>query len=99
MWNEDKQQRLDALRVHEAQGTLTDAERAELEALFAELDAEEADAIQPALERMEQQAELHAAKTYLEAETVQLERIISEQEQLLADARSYLNQSFKRTNT
>jgi hypothetical protein len=87
MWNEDKQQRLDALRVREAESTLTDAERVELEALFAELDAEEAKAIRPALERMErQQAELHAAKVQLEAETAQLKRIISEQEQRIAAA-------------
>ena len=35
MWNEDKQQQLDALRLREAGGTLSEAERAELEACRA----------------------------------------------------------------
>lgn len=86
-----KQQRLDALRVREAQEILSEAERAEMEALFVELDAEEAEAMRPALERMQhQQAELFAEKKRLRAEAAQLERIISAQEQLLAEARSYL---------
>jgi hypothetical protein len=44
MGNKDRQQRLDALRLREAEGILTEAERAEIEALFATLDAEEAEA-------------------------------------------------------
>lgn len=91
MWNKEKQQRLDALRLREAQGALLDVERTEMRALFAELDAEEAEAMRPALERMQQrQAELYADKKRLEEDAAQLERIVNEQEQLLVDARSYL---------
>ncbi len=91
MWNQEKQQRLDTLRSREAQGTLLDVERAEMEALFAELDTEEAEAMRPALDRIQQrQAELYAEKKRLEVDAAQLEHIVNEQEQLLADARSYL---------
>jgi len=91
MWNQEKQQRLDALRVREAQEVLSETERAELEALFAELDADEAEAMRPALERMQhQQTELLAEKKHLRAEAAQLERIANAQEQLLAEAGAYL---------
>ena len=53
MGKKGRQQRLDALRLREAQGLLTETERAELEALFATLEAEEAAALRPAIERME----------------------------------------------
>lgn len=86
MWNEYKQQRLDALRIREAQRVLTDAER-------AELDAEEAEFMRPAFERMEQrQTALWILKERVETEIAELERIVTEHEKLLADARSYLAQ-------
>ena len=92
VWNEDKQKRFDELRIGEAGGTLSDAERAELEVLFAELDALEAETMRPALERQQQrQAKLQKEKEQLEASVDQLEEIVSEQEQLLADAQEYLN--------
>jgi hypothetical protein len=92
MGKEDRQQRLDALRLREAQGILTEAERAEIEALFATLDAEEREAMRSALERMQgRQAELQQEKERLAAEAEELERIVREQEQLLAEARSYLH--------
>jgi hypothetical protein len=91
MWNGDKQERLDLLRHREAQGKLTKAERTEMEALFAELDAEEAQALRPALVRSQQrQAELRNETEQLAREVQQLERILQEHEQLLRDARSYL---------
>jgi len=92
MWNEDKKQRLDALRIREAQGTLTSEERAELESLFAELDADEATALAPALERMrQQQTALRVEREQLKVEVAALERIAEEQEQLLAEANAYLS--------
>jgi hypothetical protein len=92
MGNKDRQLRLDALRLREAQGILTEAERAELETLFAALDAEEAEAMHPTLERMQaRQLELQREKEQLGAEAAQLERVVREQEQLLAEARSYLD--------
>src|SRR2546426_2839882 len=91
MWNEGKQQRLDLLRIREAEGLLTEAECAEMEALFAELDAEEAAALRPAMQRMQQrQADLRTEKEKLAAEAAQLERIAHAQEELLAEACSYL---------
>lgn len=87
MWNEDKQQRLDVLRVREAQGILTNEERAELEALFEELDMDEAEAMRPALERMQQrQAELRVEKEQLEVKATQLKHIVSEQGACLTGA-------------
>jgi hypothetical protein len=93
MWTEEKQQRLDDLRLREARGSLTAAEQTEMDALFAELDAEEAEAMRPALERMEKtQAELQQEIDRRTAEATRLERIVREHEQLLAEARSCLAQ-------
>ena len=92
MWNQDKQQRLDALRVSDEQGTLTDNERSELSALFAELDADEAAALTPALERMqEREAALHAEHELVKAEATALQLIAREQEKLLTEAGIYLS--------
>jgi hypothetical protein len=88
MWNEEKQQRLDDFRLREAQGTLTSPEQAEMEALFAELDAEEAEAMRPVLERMEEtQAKLQQEIDRRAAEATRLERIVREHKQLVAEAR------------
>jgi hypothetical protein len=93
MGHEDRQQRLDALRLREARGVLTEAERVELKALFAALDAEEAEALRPALERMQgHQSKLLQEKQQLAREAAQLERVVQEQEQLLVEARSFLDQ-------
>jgi hypothetical protein len=91
MWNKDKQQCLDGFRLREALGSLTESEQAEMEALFAELDAEEAEAMRPALERMEEtQAELQQEIGRRAAEAARLERIVRGHEQLLAAAKSHL---------
>jgi len=91
MWNQEKQERLDTRRVREAQGIQSETERAELSALFAELNAEEAEALRPAIERMQHQhTDLLAEKKSLQAEVGQLERIVNTQEQLLAESRAYL---------
>ncbi len=47
----NRQYRLEQLRLREAEGTLTEREQAELLAIFAELDAEEAEALKPAKEK------------------------------------------------
>jgi putative hemolysin len=63
----------------------------ELSALYAELDADEAEAMRPAMERMQHQhAELLAEKKRLQAEVAQLERMVNAQQQLLAESRAYL---------
>jgi hypothetical protein len=93
MGHQDRQQRLDALRLRAARGILTEAEQVELEALFAALDAEEAEALRPALERMQRHgSKLQQEKEQLAGEAAQLERVVRAQEQLLAEARSFLDQ-------
>ena len=90
MWNEEKSHRLHALRSEEARRELTGAERAELEGLFAELYAEEAQALGPAVARLAREAdELRAEKVQAQTWTRELEHIIDEQEKLLAEARAF----------
>ena len=85
----NRQHRLEELRLREAEGTLTEQEQAELLAIFAELDAEEAEALKPAKEKSQQ---LPTEKEALEATALQLQDIVTEHKQLLTDARAYLTQ-------
>ena len=85
----NRQHRLEELRRREAEGTLTEQEHAELLAIFAELDAEEAEALKPAKEKSQQ---LQTEKEALEATVSQLQDIVTEHRQLLIDARAYLTQ-------
>lgn len=89
----NRQSRLDTLKIREAEGILTEKERTELNAIFAELDAEEAIALKPAIEKdqafikslLDEEAEL-------EATIAQLQVIVTTQKQLVEDARAYLMQ-------
>lgn len=93
IWTVEKQQRLDALRLGEAQSTLSDAEHAEMEALFAELDADEARAMRTVFANMDRtKVELQQEIEARAAEALRLERIVREHEQLLAEARACLSQ-------
>ena len=85
----NRQHRLEELRHREAEETLTEQEHAELLAIFAELDAEEAEALKPAKEKSQQ---LQTEKEALEATVSQLQDIVTEHRQLLIDARAYLTQ-------
>ena len=85
----NRQHRLEELRLREAEGILTKQEHAELLAIFAELDAEEAKALKPAKEKSQQ---LQTEKEALEATALQLQDIVTEHKQLLTDARAYLTQ-------
>lgn len=97
-WTEQKSERFQALRHAEAQGTLTVADPSELEALFADLDADESDALPPALERMAAEAAaMEAEKAGLDAEARELARIADEEERLLTEARAYLEQLRQRS--
>lgn len=89
MKHTNRQHRLEQLRLREAEGTLTEQEQAELLAIFAELDAEEADALKPAKEKSQK---LHEKKAELEEMASQLQDIVAEHKQLLTDARAYLTQ-------
>lgn len=90
-WNNEKSRRFQALRASEAQGALTAAERAELDLLLADLDADETDALRPAVEwSLARTGELAAENARLEAQADALARIVAEHEGLLADATAYL---------
>jgi hypothetical protein len=90
MWNGEKSRRLDLLRIEEARRPLTEAEQAELGGLFADLDAEEARDLQPMLEHLSWEAdELRAEKARVEAQGRELERVVEQQEKLLAEVRAY----------
>jgi hypothetical protein len=90
MWNKEKGHRFDGLRREEAQRALTEAERAELTGLFRELDAEEERALRPVLERLAHESDdLRAEKARVEARVRELERVVEQQEKLLAEARAY----------
>ena len=85
----NRQHRLDRLRIREAEGTLTEKEHAELLAIFAELDTEEAEALKPAKEKSRK---LQKEKVELEEIASQLQDIVTEHKLLLTDAHSYLTQ-------
>ena len=89
MKHTNRQHRLEQLRLREAAGILTKQEHAELLSIFAELDAEEAEALKPAKEKSQQ---LQEEKTALEETASQLHDIVNEHKQLLTDARAYLTQ-------
>ena len=69
MKHTNRQHRLEQLRLREAKGTLTKQEQAELLSIFAELDAEEAEALKPAKETSQQ---LQEEKTVLEETAAEL---------------------------
>ncbi len=75
----NRQYRLEQLRLSEVEGTLTEQEQAELLAIFAELDAEEAEALKSAKEKSQQ---LQTEKEALEETASQLQDIITEHKQL-----------------
>ena len=89
MKHTNRQYRLEQLRLREAEGNLTEQEQAELLAIFAELDAEEAKALKPA---KKQSRRLEEEKAELEEIASQLQDIVAEHKQLLTDARAYLTQ-------
>jgi CTP-dependent riboflavin kinase len=78
MWDDGKQSQLNALREKEEQGTLSADEKQELEALYAELDAEESERLRPALERTDE--ELAEQQQH----NAQLAALVEKRKQLLA---------------
>lgn len=97
-WSNDKAARLRALREQEVRGALSPAQRTELDALLADLDADEADALGPATQRLRAQAEAMAKETEsLDAKARELLRIAEEEERLLADAHSTLERLRQRS--
>ena len=75
-WTDQKAGRFQELRRAEARGELLAEELAELEALLADLDADESDLLRPALERIRVQAAAMAKETEaLDAKARELLRI------------------------
>jgi hypothetical protein len=97
-WTERKSEQFQALRRAEAQGRLTEAERVVLDGLLADLDADEAEALRPAGERLDAQTRaMDAERTELDGKARELERIAREEETLLAEARAYVAQLRQRS--
>jgi hypothetical protein len=97
MWDETKQTRLNQLREAEAQGTLTETERAEMNALIAERCCYEEAAIEEAARRTEEKnAQLEAQVRQIQAQNRELEMLIQEQESYLADAQGMIAQMEER---
>jgi SMC interacting uncharacterized protein involved in chromosome segregation len=90
-WTKDSQARLDRLRHKELAGTLTEPEQVELAALMAQVEAEEAQVLAPAMKSLraevsEQERELGM----LQGENEELARLLAQQQSLAADARRFL---------
>ena len=89
----NRQNRLDALKIREVEETLTQAERAELDAILAELDAEEAVALKQAMEKRQEFIDsLLEKETGLETTVAELQAIVTAQKHLVEDAHAYLKQ-------
>ena len=89
----NRQSQLDRLKIREVEGTLTQKERTELDAIFAELDAEETVALKPAREKHQAFIDsLLEEETALETTIAQLQVVVTTQKQLVEDARAYLMQ-------
>ncbi len=93
MWDESKQTRLNQLRETEAQGTLMEAERAELAALIEERCRYEEAAIEEATRRTEQEnARLKTQVQQVQAQNCELEALIREQEAYFSGVQVFIAQ-------
>jgi len=92
-WNAERQARLDQLRTREQAGLLAASEQTELGELIAALEADEARLLAPALTHLRaEQAMLRERLSALQNENEELAHLLSQQEQLAADARHWLAQ-------
>jgi hypothetical protein len=90
-WTKDDQARLDGLRGRELAGVLTEPEGVELAALIAQVDAEEAEALAPAMNRLRAKiAAQDQQLAALQASNEELARLLAQQESLAADGRRFL---------
>ena len=86
--DEQNRARFQDLRRRETDG-LTPDEQNELDALITEMDAEEAELLRPALERMDKQARQLAAQNRALADVLQQRLALAQRlEQVLEEARS-----------
>lgn len=90
-WNEEQQQRFDALRQRELAGPLSDTDQQELKTLRAVLEHAEAHYLSPALDQM--QRAQHASAAHLaeiQAHNEALATLVQQHEHLLREAQSWL---------
>lgn len=80
-WTKDSQARLDHLRGKELAGSLTEPEQAELEALMAEVEAEEAKVLAPAMARLRAEVgERELELQRIESRNEELARLLAQQQ-------------------
>ena len=92
-WTKDSQARLDHLRKKELAGALTDAEQTELADRMAQVEAEEAQALGPAMNRLRAEvAKTERELSALQEQNEELARLLAQQQSLAADARRFLEQ-------
>lgn len=90
-WTKETQAKLDHLREKELRGALTAAEQPELAALVAEVEAEEAQYLAPAMTHLREDVEaLIHEKRGVESRNEELARLLAQQQQLAGDARRFL---------
>jgi flagellar hook-associated protein FlgK len=90
-WTKETQATLDHLREKELAGALTPAEQAEVAALMAEVEAEEAQSLAPAMTRLRGDVDgLIQDVRGVELRNEELARLVAQQQQLAADARRFL---------
>ena len=90
-WTKDNQARLDCLQDKELAGTLTEPEQVELAGLVAQVEAEEAQVLAPAMNHLRAEvAEQERELGTLEGENEALARLLAQQQSLAADARRFL---------
>ncbi|KYF87191.1 hypothetical protein BE17_40240 [Sorangium cellulosum] len=96
-WTKDDQSKLDRLRGKELSGTLTEPEQAELAALMARVEAEEAAVLAPEMARLRADVgDLAAELTRVEDENEQLAQLMAQQHALVADTRRFLEEFDRR---
>ncbi|WP_437711012.1 hypothetical protein WMF45_38805 [Sorangium sp. So ce448] len=96
-WSKDDQSKLDRLRGKELSGTLTEPEQAELAALMARIEAEEAALLAPEMARLRAEAgDVAAELARVESENEQLAQLMAQQQALVADTRRFLEEFDRR---
>lgn len=90
-WTEEVQLRFNDLRQKELAGTLNTQEKDELAELFAVIEADEKQYLASAIIQLREEDALMQAQTEKRhQENMELARIVSQQEQLIADAQRWI---------
>jgi hypothetical protein len=98
-WNDPSAPRLLQLRLKELKGILTSTEAEELAAYFEQLEQEESRRLAPALATLEaEQTILRERLQQTQAENAELASLLSQQEQLVVEARRWLAEFRARHN-